>query len=293
MSNFLGIRYAEKSGNQERIVKMISNTCVKTGKSASGSVFDLRNYKPTNCWPWPIDKEACHQKECLEFMGKELGCALDEEGACPTPFARVIHLVQHPIHVLQQLIPKVCPGDAKAVHPAFRQMAGVFIEDDSESCIATMSWYFVEFNRALLEARGKGYIDAMVQYETSTLCDLATIAGFTNPELAVYPPNVDRVIQTCAADDKADVHKPLPHLETKTDAKNIKLPDVNWDSFDEAGGPKLVNALKELCKDLGYDPDAPLDTGSRYVWQVEQPAATTIPKQTSRNKNELPPGEVY
>jgi hypothetical protein len=265
-SNLLGIRYTPKQLDDDRLPALLNITCLTRGKAASGSAFALQNYKTSECWPWPIGNEQCHRMECLNYMATELGCGLTAD-ACPTPFARVIHLVQHPVHVIQQLLPKICPKGSKAVHPSFRQMAGVFLGPDGESCLASISWYMVNYNKALLDARKQGRIHAMLHYETSTLCSLVETAGFTDAQHAVYEPNVDKVNNLCSSQSKPDVHKPLVELESMTNDKSIsKLPKLDWDDLKEAGGPELVKALKELCKSLGYDPDAP---PVNRVWDEE------------------------
>ncbi|GKZ00031.1 hypothetical protein MPSEU_000956500 [Mayamaea pseudoterrestris] len=265
VSNFLGIRYAPTSYSRERLSSMLSNTCL-TKTKASGSVFSLTNYKPTDCWPWPINNQTCRQRECLQFVGSELGCGLNN--ACTTPFARVIHLVRHPIHVLQQLVPKLCPGNitaTKAVYPAFRQMAGVFVSNEGDSlCVASLAWYLVEYNRAMIDARKQKHIHAMLQYESLSLCQLALAAGFGDVDTAIYASTVDKVQRLCHSDESAptdskatDAHQSLPHLETKSSDPTMKLATLSWNDFDAVGGTALVRALKDLCRDLEYDPDAP------------------------------------
>jgi hypothetical protein len=209
----------------------------------------------------------------LDFVLKQVGCGLaSEQAVCVTPFARTIHLVQHPIHVLQQLVPKLCPGNittTKAVHPYFRQMAGVFVSDSDETlCVASLATHLVEYNRALLDARSSGHIDAMLQYESLTLCQLVRAAGFADADTAVYAPNVDKMHRLCgdSANDKAssssttvktDAHQTMPQLETKTSDPTMQLATLSWHDLEAVGGTALVKALKDLCAELGYDPNAP------------------------------------
>jgi hypothetical protein len=274
---------------------MLSNTCLASNK-ASGSAFALRSYKPSNCWPWPIQNQTCHQRDCLQFIGREFGCGLTVD-ACRTPFASVLLLVRHPMHVLQQLVPKICPGNVsttKAMHPAVRQMAGVFMPDDTEdsTCVATLAMYLLEYHRALLDAQKQGRVDAMVQYENTTLCELANMAGFTDPSQAVYAPNVDKVTRLCNAENsKGDVHLALPLLETKSADLTMPKTLLQWDDLETVGGTSLVKAVKDLCRELGYDPMAVLYTGtSSGSTDVKDATKKEIAES---DVNHLPTGETY
>jgi hypothetical protein len=111
----------------------------------------------------------------------------------------------------------------------------------------------------------------MYAYEDSTLCDVARLAGFTDPDRVLHPPNLAKVSSKCSPEamakkDAAQAKplpaqaKPLPALVSSTDATR-KFPSFKWSDFDEAGGSKLVNALKKLCKDMGYDPDTTKESG--------------------------------
>lgn len=269
ISNFLGLRYASETYSRERLSSMLSSTCMVKNK-ASGSAFHLLTYEPSHCWPWPLNNATCHQRACLGFIGREFGCGLKGDGACSTPFARSLHLVRHPVHVLQQLIPKVCPGknmtSSRAVHPSFRQMASVFLPGDTPEsfCVTNLVWYLVEFNRAMVNARQLGHLDAMLQYESLTLCEVARAAGFADPASAVYPPTVDKVQQLCGKDGPVgdakgtvDANTKLPQLETKTPDQTMRLANLNWEELEKVGGSEMVKALKEICVELGYDVEQP------------------------------------
>jgi hypothetical protein len=120
-----------------------------------------------------------------------------------------------------------------------------------------VSWYVVRYNRALLAARRKGLISSMYRYEDSTACDVARLGGFADPGAVVYRPNLAKVEARCGSDAAvpSDPQKPLPSLAPGA-GKGRKHPELAWADYERAGGSKLVRALRELCKDMGYDPDA-------------------------------------
>jgi hypothetical protein len=103
----------------------------------------------------------------------------------------------------------------------------------------------------------------MYRYEDSSLCDVARHSGFADPDLVVYPPNLAKFASRCngnAADGAAKpldtaTQKLLPYLSSNTDKAARKYPAFGWSDLEQAGGSKLVKALKKLCKDMGYDPD--------------------------------------
>lgn len=252
VSNFLGLRYVDKQAfPPEASARVISDLCVERGKG-SENALQPKNFQPTTCSEY-VKWSTCHSKECLDLISNEWGCGLIEDG-CRTHFVKVLHLVQHPLRTIPELMAKVCPGAAKTVHPAFRQLANVFLDDSgADNCLAPVAWYVIRYNNALLQARKAGRIDAMIQYEQVSLCDVVELAGFLDPQLVVYEPNLDKLTKQCN-DSGANVNQRLPTLVTKVDEER-KLPKYSWEDYQAAGGSKLVSALRKLCQELGYNPD--------------------------------------
>jgi hypothetical protein len=267
-SSLLAWRYSDDlSGG--RLSHVLDDLCLNRTKDTQ--LFKPSMLQPTTCFSLLGGWSKCHVKECVALIGREYGCAMRKgPNQCQPRFVRVLHQARHPLAVISELMTSVCPSYAQkkdcTIHPAFAQFATVFVDHDSEfdSCLAIVAWYVIRYNRALLTARSKGLVDAMFTYEDSALCDVARLAGFTDPDLVVYPPNLPMVSSKCSPEAmaKADAAqaKPLPALVSKTDTTR-KFPSYSWSEFDEAGGSKLVNALKKLCKDMGYDPNAIKESG--------------------------------
>lgn len=267
VSNFLGIRYADANNTDaEATVKLISEVCIeRKGKGSSAHVLQPKSYQPSAC-PWYNSWSDCHKRECLDLVRAEWGCALSKKGgeddedfgSCRTPFIRSIHLVQHPLKSVQELMSKVCPGKAKSAHPAFKQLATVFFNETAySSCLEAIGWYVVNFHRTMLNARENGaHIDDMIQFEKVTLCDVARIAGFLDPQLVVYQQHQPRLATVCDTPGSDAATKLLPDLvATKGEELVESLPTITWGGINEAGGSSLEEELRKLCEDLGYDPD--------------------------------------
>jgi hypothetical protein len=267
-SNLLAWRYSDDL-SEGRLGHVLDDLCFNQTKEAQ--LFKPSMFQPTKCSSLLGDRSKCHVKECVALIGREFGCAWRKGGSlCLPPFVRVLHQARHPLTVISELMSSVCPtyeqNKDSTIHPVFAQVATAFLDHDSEfdSCLAVVAWYVIRFNRALLHARSKGLVDAMYTYEESTLCDVARHAGFTDPDRVLHAPNLLKVSSKCSPEAMAKVDaaqaKLLPALVSKTDTTR-KFRAFSWKDFDEAGGSKLVNALKKLCKDMGFDPDTTKESG--------------------------------
>jgi len=259
VSSFLGIRYAEKNSlSVQRTAKLVSDICIDRGGGVN--VLMPKFYQPTECSAYEA-WSGCHSKECLNLVQEEWGCGLAEDEGCRSHFTHVLHLVQHPLRSIQGLMSKVCPNDEKTVHAGFRQLATIFYEADedetsSSPCLKGIAGYVLNFNRAMLSARKKGRIDAMLQYEYSSLCDIANAAGLLDPLTTLYPPNYSKVSHMCESENigEGDATKPVLALGKHSEEMR-ELPFYTWENIREAGGSALEKALRKLCKELGYDAD--------------------------------------
>lgn len=251
VSSLLGIRFTSNTEISNNSARTITDICLDEGKQA-GKALVPENFRPTVCsrfHGWT----SCHSRECLHLLSGEWGCELTD--TCRIRFRRVLHIVQHPLQMIAELMARVCPGKAKTAHPAFQQLATVFFDKmNADPCLQGISWYVIRFNNALLQARKLGKVAAMVRYESTSVCEIAQLAGFSDP-LQVYPPNERKFTFACGPNGtNADAMKPVPALATKTDSTR-SLPNYTWDDYRDAGGPELAKELRQLCVDLGYDPD--------------------------------------
>jgi len=287
VSSLLGIRYAPRNVENHLAARMIDSLCVnRTKGSAAG--FKPKHYVPSNCSSISFTFKKwtkCNTAECLMYLKDEWGCAL--HGTCLTPFRRVLHMVQHPIRTLQELQAKACPGNAKTVHPVFRQYATVFFDDTTwTSCLEALAWYVVNFHQAMIAARKQGLIHDSFQSEKESLCGIVRRAGFLDASRVVYEPNVEKLGKLCDEDGKGEMHIPY-HTVTTTVDKSRPLPTITWDDLEKAGGVRLVKAFKDLCKDLGYDLN--LDQlGEQEFEDVASGRAAAHVDQSTKSKDEFP-----
>jgi hypothetical protein len=265
VSNLLAWRYYV-ANDPARLGPVIRVLCIDHGKG-SGHAFHPSKYLNSSCPSSYRGWTQCHTNDCLTFVKTELSCGLQD--SCMPNFRHVLHQVKHPLVALRDLKSKVCPGKAETVHPSFRQMAGVFF-DDSLTCLEGLARYIIELNRALLQARDQGHIDAMFHYEDATLCGVVKLAGFDDDATAVYAPNVGKVASKCRGESQKlfDV--------VKAD-KNTLPEELSWDDLLQATSKSLVEDLKKLCKELGYPVDPPVEAKA----EKKEPMKPAVP------------GEVY
>ena len=278
ISSVLGVRYVPSDLPPIRLSQLLDDWCLKRHKDAN--VFKPSMFYPSSCYSFLGSWTECDTKECLFLVSREHGCALRRYGTCQPSFGRVLHQVRHPLSVIGELMSRVCPTHAKKpdtpMHPAFRQLATAYLNPDFEfgSCLESVAWYVIDFNRAILAARGKGLIHAMYRYEESSLCDIAKLAGFLDPEQVVYAPNQAKVLAKCGPlSTIGDASKKLPLLAKETD-QTRKVPEFGWDDFRTAGGAALVTALKNLCKELGYNPDQLPDSPAESTEEFQSNPST-------------------
>lgn len=285
ISNFLGIRFLPRPEGEDFIKSLeavAKATCIRTKDSPES--FHPKFYKALDCSSRFQKWGACETKECLLFIEQEWGCGL-VEGGCATPFTYIFHQVQYPIRAIRELMAKACPGQSKTVHPGFYQLASPFVSTESDSCLATIGWYIVNYNNAMLDAQDKGLVDWTFRYEDISLCEIAQEARFLDPDRAIYKRTVPHLNPICVtSDEDVDARKKLPELATQQDELR-SLPEISWTDFREAGGKELEDALKNLSKTLGYDPAQTPDV-------VERVEAPVKPKREKRPLK-LTTGEVY
>ena len=129
----------------------VARLCVNRTRGLTSAIKNPGAFRPSSC-SFFDDKSSstCWEKECVELLMREWGCGLRESN-CPTKFVRVLHLVRHPLRVMQELMDKVCPGKkAKTAHPAFMQLAATYVDqNESQACLATV----VEYSGALLKLK--------------------------------------------------------------------------------------------------------------------------------------------
>ena len=172
----------------------------------------------------------------MELLMREWGCGLRESN-CPTKFVRVLHLVRHPLRVMQELMDKVCPGKkAKTAHPAFMQLAATYVDqNESQACLATVAKYVLSFNKALINARNLGHIQSVIQYETSTLCEIVDQAGFLDEFEVSYPRNLVKLSKICQSDNDHQAKKSVPDIVKNKRAQTA----VSLTAIRDAVGPNF------------------------------------------------------
>ena len=234
-------------------------------------VFHPKFYAPSqNCsvgGKW----SNCWAKECVEQITSMWGCAWKDEEPCPLQFSRVLHQVRHPIRTIEMLNATLCE-DEQLKSPFMKLVKGWFTgrDWDNLSCLETMAWYEIDFHNTLIRAREAGLVDGVFQVETTSPCEVAAQAGFLNEYSAVYGPNVPKTSKKC------DGSKPEAKQQSKDTFAKVKeenAPNVaaferlSYKDFEggrhgsqrEDGDMTLVEDLKKLVSDLGYDGDTDVE----------------------------------
>jgi len=147
-----------------------------------------------------------------------------------------------------------------------KKRGGSFFDDPSLTCLETAAYHVIEYNRAMLGALKSGLIDGTYRIEDATPCAVAELAGLGDDLGAVvYPPNLVKFYQTCRSSslppDAPGNQKIKAKRKNKTNRGRVSY---TWSDLEGGkhgskrppGDMSLVNAIKDLAKDLGYQYDS-------------------------------------
>jgi len=244
----------EKSPNREVIFDAWKELCITRNHSVI-ELFHPREYRSSECRSY--DKwSKCWTNECLNLVKELWACESDQERKCPQEFAKTLHQVKHPLRTLETLNATICP------HPAlkdsfFKVVRGLFPNRDWSTlpCLDAMAWYTVDFHQTLIRLQDSGMVDASFQIETTSPCEVAALAGFSDESEVLYPPNIAKVARLCR-DDDVDTGNPdalssgtFQKVKEKNEGKVHGLAQVSMNDFNDK---RLAKGFKSLIEALGY-----------------------------------------
>jgi len=195
----------------------------------------------------------CWARECIKVVSHEWGCA----PSCPTPFARTLHQVRHPLRTMESLTTKFCIGGVNGkVQPDFVKFANALFDNVRNytelSCVEASGYFVVDYTTAMLEARQRGLIDDWFKIEEASPCSVAKQAGFLDEP--IYAPYGERLGKLCTK------NKPNKLMVSNVNVVNIwnltlTLEDLEGGkhgSKKQNGDKDLVKVISSITKDLDY-----------------------------------------
>jgi hypothetical protein len=270
-----------------RKVEAFQELCIQRSSPLVSQVLDPRKYAAsTECSSREV-WSSCWSKECFYTLQNMWDCANDDrhqsaiadpERFCKPAFRRVLHQTRHPLSTIQQLNQTYCASD-KMEHSFQKIVSGFFPHrdwDSIDSCLEMITWYTLDFESTMLRSRQAGVVHDMFPLESTSPCEVAALAEFTDPANALYAPHVDRLTTLChssadvAADNKAtSKHIFVPKASKKSQANSLTWEDLALELHEESKKPNkkethLMELLKNLAKDLGYGQGAE-DESSEFI----------------------------
>lgn len=229
----------------------------------------------------------------MNLLEQEWGCALRQDSSpsssfskCITPYRKTLHQVRHPLKTVGSLVTKFCIGGVGGdLQPSFAVFANaLFPRHDFSglSCIEAAGYYVYEYNKAILEATKKGYIDASFKVEEATPCQIASLAGFSleneetltkarseeveeqhRPPKGGYRQRIrDHLSNLCNSDDSESISASGANRQMVSTENKYNLGQLSLDWEDLLGGRHgsqkeledhdLQQRLKEIAGEFGY-----------------------------------------
>jgi hypothetical protein len=221
----------------------------------------------------------CWASACERILQQEWGCARRNPNNCSTfqPFHTTLHQVRNPLHTVESLIAKFCGGNTSSDawrRSGFPKVYRFLFPDDADNttkdpspaarptCWDTVSQYVIKYSRAMLKAQQDGLIHATYSIETTSVCKVAELAGFSSPETVVYQPNLNKIQTRCqnTTTNKNNNHEPMTP-KTKFLVNKGQIQIKSWSDLlvGERHGSSLedrslIEDIQSLMVDLGYDP---------------------------------------
>ncbi|KAG7362720.1 hypothetical protein IV203_026080 [Nitzschia inconspicua] len=251
-------------------VEAFQELCIDRSSSLVSQFFDPRKYSPSDecssrevwsqCWSRECFRTLRHLWDCT---GNDNSNNLEDERFCMPSFRRILHQTRHPLSTIQLLNETYCSIE-KIEHSFRKIVAGFFPYRDWEamsSCLELVSWYTWDFESTLLNARRAGVVEGMFPLESTSPCEVAALAEFTDPAQALYTPHVDRLTKLCHSEESnkaTSKHSFVP----QNNKKNAEATAWTWENLmsaitegtDKRSAQKasLIESLKSLSEDLGY-----------------------------------------
>ncbi|KAL3806401.1 hypothetical protein ACHAXA_000687 [Cyclostephanos tholiformis] len=296
-----GIRYMNRPNNDDgELVRSVSRIC----NAERDAHIHMGNFHPRFFGPSRLNCkgdgwDTCWRNECFLALLDEWGCGASTTvknkneggGGCRIVFARSIHQVRNPMHVLEDLVSAHCVGGLEGVvaEPFLLYASALFPDHDYyvDSCIEATGTFLVSYLEAMMDARQRGDIDAYYRIENSSVCDVARAAGLMSPDTTVYMPNHVRIDRICDGDDENDGTG--PSLARKEMMSSVEYSDemtnsghrtrLGWNdlrggmysSKRDKGDKTLQRRFKNMFKAFIYDEKMiPLEYESIAVQKISK-----------------------
>lgn len=269
VSWFHAIRYLPKPQDEDIMDESLRLFCQKLTKNMG---FHPAAFRKSTCGD-PSVWSPCWQEECSAVITSEWGCALDD--SCPTPFKNVLHQVRRPLDTIESLVKKFCINgvEGEVAQAFYEYNTALFPQYDfSEmSCTEAAGYYVYAYNKLIMNQTE--YNIPMYRIEEVTTCDVAKLSGFDDKDTAIYPKNVDSVVDICNNKPDAKANQIL------RSTKNTYNPDdenkIDFDWFDLLGGVNgnkgqygkdhLKNLIQELTQEMGYKEEEAVEKEEEMV----------------------------
>jgi hypothetical protein len=246
--------------------------CLDRNSSLVTQFFHPQKYAPS---PVCSSRELwsnCWSKECILTLQASWDCQNSDvaqpERHCKPPFRKVLHQTRHPLTTIENLNKTYC--ELESIRGSFLNIvAGFFPHRDwhDMTCLEAVAYYTLDFESTLLRARKEGgVVDGMFPMESTSPCEVASMAGFTDPTHALYGAHLDRLTTWCHADDGGEsLDKKTLQKAEKARSKHAFVPRVpkslqkksmTWTELEmelsATNKDGLIDSLKTLSKELGY-----------------------------------------
>ncbi|KAL3923431.1 MAG: hypothetical protein SGILL_001664 [Bacillariaceae sp.] len=261
-------------------VQAFKELCVDRNSSLVSQFFHPRDYAPSqvcssrelwsNCWSNECILTLQAQWDCQN--GKDDGANHDNqrESYCKPSFGKVLHQTRFPLTTIEQLNNTYC--DIDGIKGSFLNIvSGFFPHRDWQDmpCLEAVSWYTLDFESTMLQARKDGdVVDGIFKLESTSPCEVASLAGFTDPTHSLYHPHLERLTTLCHESEDKQLDKKTQQKAETARSKHAFVPRVpkslqqktaTWDELEQElktvsknGKRRLIDSLKDLSKELGY-----------------------------------------
>jgi len=264
VSWFHGIRFMTPPSDPTEQLRSIAELCSKDHPHMG---FHPSMYRP------PIHRcsyrtlwNDCWQKECASILAQEWGCAARKD--CEISFHTTLHQVRNPLKTMESLYVKFCHVES-VTNTTFMDTSFLIFANQmfrgqhnftQDSCWEAVGHFVLLYNTALVNAHDRGEIASYYQIEEVSSCDIATLAGWTNPDTTVYPPHYSSISQICQKESAHTAHQIISQQKNRVNQNYVHFTWKDLRPLDSTTTKKhtvtilpLETQLKDLSKRLGYD----------------------------------------
>ncbi len=258
-----GIRFLSQPEDMHGKIESVMKICNSGIASHTEMGFHPSAFgPPKNMCSYLVKWNKCWKKECYLTLLKEWGCGLSNTCG-EVKFASTVLHVRNPMTMLEGLVKEYCIGegvDGTVSNSFLVYASAIFPSHDfyADSCIEAIGTFLVMYLESMLEAKQKGYIDALYQIEQSSVCDVAKLAGLLSENSTVYGPNHVRISNLC---DKDNIYSPAQQIVAMDNRTDNYILTFGWEdvrggihgSKRKLGDNELELRLKNLFIALDYN----------------------------------------